>query len=75
MNPCELSMSIAALANAMACKLKSTEEISAFAAVFIQLGYTLETISTQKELKEKSTMMNRCCNSASKEHKNKVPFI
>lgn len=74
MNPCELSMSVAALANAIACKLESTEEISAFAAVFIQLGYTLETISTQKELKEKTAMLSRCCNDT-KEDKNKVPFI
>ena len=62
-------MSVAALANAIACKLKSPEEISAFAAVFIQLGYTLETISTQKELKQNSEMRCSCCHDEKKDKK------
>ena len=50
MNSCEFTMSVAALANAFACKLDSPEEISAVASVFIQLGYTMESIAAQQEL-------------------------
>lgn len=52
MNPCELSISVATLANAIACKLKSAEEIAVIAAVCVQLGDTLETIAAQQALCE-----------------------
>ncbi len=50
MNSCELTMAVAALANTIACKLKSPEEISLVAAVLVQLGDTLETIAAQQAL-------------------------
>lgn len=50
MNPCELTLSITALANAIACKLESPEEIALVAAVFMQLGDTLEVIAAQQDL-------------------------
>lgn len=50
MNPYEISMSVAAIANAIACKLNSPEEIAAVAAVFVQLGDTMETIAAQQAL-------------------------
>ncbi len=43
-------MSVAAIANAIACKLSSPEEIAAVAAVFVQLGDTMETIAAQQAL-------------------------
>lgn len=49
MNPCELSMSISALANTIACKL-SDDELNLTAAVLTQLGDTLATISIQRSL-------------------------
>lgn len=45
-------MSVAALANAIACKL-SPEETALIAAMFVQLGDTLETIVAQQALCEK----------------------
>ncbi len=50
MNPCETSMSVAALANAIACTLNSPEEIAAVAAVFAQQGATMATIAAQQAL-------------------------
>lgn len=47
MNPCELTTSITAVANAMACKL-TIDELSLWGAVFTQLGDTLTTIATQQ---------------------------
>lgn len=49
MNPCELTASITAIANALACRL-STDELSLLGAVFTQLGDTLTTIATQKNI-------------------------
>lgn len=51
MNPCELTASITAVANALACKL-STDEIGLLGAVLTQLGDTLATIAAQKSLCE-----------------------
>ena len=51
MNPCQLTASITAVANALACKL-SVDETTLLAAVFVQLGDTLATIATQKALCE-----------------------
>lgn len=47
MNPCELTISVTALANALACQL-SEDDLELAATIFTQLGYTLETISVQR---------------------------
>ena len=49
MNSCELTASVAALANGIACKL-TDEEITLLAAVLVQLGDTLVTIVTQRSI-------------------------
>ncbi len=52
MNPCELTATVTAIANALACKL-SDDELALLAVVLTQLGDTLATILTQKELCER----------------------
>lgn len=47
MNPCELTASITAIANALACKL-TDDEVTLLGAVLTQLGDTLTTIATQR---------------------------
>lgn len=49
MNPCELTFGVTSLANTIACRL-SDEELDVVAAIFTQLGDTLETISAQRAL-------------------------
>lgn len=49
MNACELTASITALANALACRL-SDEELTLLGVVLTQLGDTLSTIVTQRGL-------------------------
>ena len=51
MNPCELTASATALANALACKLNN-EELTLLASVIVQLGDTLITIATQRTICE-----------------------
>lgn len=51
MNSCELTASITALANALACGL-TADEIDLLGAVFTQLGDTLVTIAAQRSLCE-----------------------
>ncbi len=53
MNSCELTASITALANALACKL-SIDEMSLLASSLVQLGDTLATIALQRTLCENS---------------------
>lgn len=53
MNYCELTATITALANSIACG-RSAEEINLFGVIFTQLGDTLLTIGTQKGICEKS---------------------
>ena len=53
MNSCELTASITALANALACKL-SIDEISLLASSLMQPGDTLATIALQRTLCENS---------------------
>ncbi|MBP3674557.1 MAG: hypothetical protein J6J18_12090 [Oscillospiraceae bacterium] len=53
MNPCELTASITALANTLACKL-TTDEVNLLGAILTQLGDTLLTIGTQREICETS---------------------
>ena len=47
MNACELTASITAIANALACRL-SEDEINLLGVVLTQLGDTLLTIGTHK---------------------------
>ena len=47
MNPCELTASITAAANVLACNL-TVDELNLLGAVFAQLGDTLTTIAAQK---------------------------
>lgn len=49
MNPCELSMGVTALANAIAAQLDEAE-LNLLAAVLTQLGDTLATIAAQRAL-------------------------
>ena len=49
MNACELTASITALANYLACQL-STEEMELLGVSLTQLGDTLLTIVTQKSI-------------------------
>lgn len=49
MNSCELTASVTALANAISCKLNN-EELTLLSAVLVQLGDTLVTIVTQREI-------------------------
>lgn len=58
MSPCELTASITAIANTLACKL-SSEEIALLGAIFVQLGDTLATIATQSALCEASESTHR----------------
>ena len=51
MNPCELTASVTAAANALACKYDN-DELSLLAAVLVQLGDTLVTIVTQRTICE-----------------------
>ena len=51
MNSCELTASVTAVANAIACDL-SNEELTLLAAVLVQLGDTLATIATQRSICE-----------------------
>ena len=51
MNACNLTVAITALANTIACGL-TTEEISLFSSIYMQLGDTLATIAAQRALCE-----------------------
>ena len=53
MNSCELTASITALANALACKL-TEDEINLLGVALTQLGDTLLTIATQKSICSRS---------------------
>ena len=49
MNACELTASITALANAIACKL-TVDELTLLGAALTQLSDTLLTIATQRSI-------------------------
>lgn len=49
MNSCELTASITALANALACRL-TEDELNLLGIVLTQLGDTLTTIATQRSI-------------------------
>lgn len=56
MNSCEITASVTAVANALACKLNN-DELTLLASVLVQLGDTLVTIVTQRAICE--NMNNR----------------
>lgn len=49
LNPCELTLSVTALANAIAKDL-SNDDVALLGSIFLQLGDTLTTISLQRSL-------------------------
>ena len=49
MSPCELSASVTAVANAIACKF-SDDELTLLASALVQLGDTLVTIVTARSV-------------------------
>jgi len=49
MNPCELTASITAIANALACRL-SQDQLELLGVTLTQLGDTLLTIATQRSI-------------------------
>lgn len=49
MTPCELTASVTALANTLACGL-TTDEVNLLGVILTQLGDTLLTIATQREI-------------------------
>ena len=53
MNSCELTATITALANGIACRLNN-DELTLLAGVLVQLGDTLVTIATQRSIYEKT---------------------
>ena len=57
MNSCELTATVTALANGIACKLND-DELLLLASVLVQLGDTLVTIATQRSVCEK--ISNKC---------------
>lgn len=58
MNACELTASITAVANALACQL-SDDELTLLASILVQLGDTLVTIATRRALCEKLNENNK----------------
>lgn len=63
--PCETTAAVTALANAIACKMESSEQLAVLAAVYVQLGDTLATIAATRALCEKNSDekrgKNKCC--------------
>lgn len=53
MNSLEVTSAVTALANAIACQL-TNDEIILLASILVQLGDTLVTVATWKDLCEKS---------------------
>lgn len=49
MNPCELTASVTAIANALACRLTEAE-LNLLGVILTQLGDTLLTIATHKSI-------------------------
>lgn len=54
MNPCELTATITALANAIACRL-GDEELNLLGTILTQLGDTLLTISAQRAIYKRNS--------------------
>ena len=53
MNSLEVTSAVTALANAIACQL-TNDEVILLASILVQLGDTLVTVATWKDLCEKS---------------------
>ena len=51
MNPCELTASVTAVANVIACRLNN-DDLSVLASVLVQLGDTLATIAVHRAVCE-----------------------
>ena len=51
MNALELTSTVTALANALACRL-TAEELSLLSSILVQLGDTLATIAARESLRE-----------------------
>lgn len=66
LDPYQLNLTIAALANTIACKL-SDNELEAAALIIIQLGESLENIAAQREICNK--------NKGSSSNKENIPVI
>lgn len=49
MNPCELTASVTAIANTLACKL-TEDELNLLGVILTQLGDTLLTIATHRSI-------------------------
>ena len=54
MNPCELTASITAIANALACRM-TEDEVTLLGVTLTQLGDTLLTIATQRSICSRSS--------------------
>ncbi len=59
MNACEITASITAVANAIACKIKNDNELALLASVLVQLGDTLATITAQRALCDCKCITNK----------------
>lgn len=59
MNSCELTASVTAVANTLACKL-TTDEVSLLAAILVQIGDTLATIALKRSLCENNERKTKC---------------
>ena len=59
MNACELTASITAAANAIACRL-TDDELNLLGTVLTQLADTLFTIAAQRSISEKTGMLLFC---------------
>ncbi len=58
MNACELTASVTAIANIIACRLEE-DEIALVAAILVQLGDTLATIGAQKAVCQAEPMCSK----------------
>ena len=50
MNPCELTAAVSTLALVIANNVQNDNELDLLSAIFVQLGDTLATISTQRAM-------------------------
>ena len=57
MNPCELTASITAIANALACRLNE-DQLTLLGVVLTQLADTLFTIATQRSICSRNDKKN-----------------
>lgn len=60
MNACEITAAVTAIANVIFQKLND-DEVALLAAILVQLGDTLETMSVHNEICQ-NQIENNCCN-------------